>query len=45
MSLDQRLKTESLGEILLRGKTEKVEIVSVDWRDPEDLTNGRVEFN
>ncbi|MBC3787179.1 adenylate/guanylate cyclase domain-containing protein [Spirosoma utsteinense] len=32
MGLNQRLKTESLGKILLRGKTEKVEIVSVDWR-------------
>ncbi|RRB02045.1 adenylate/guanylate cyclase domain-containing protein [Larkinella rosea] len=44
MDLDQRLKIESLGKILLRGKTEKVEIISVDWRDPEDLTNRRVEF-
>ncbi|GGF26630.1 adenylate/guanylate cyclase domain-containing protein [Hymenobacter cavernae] len=31
----QRMKTEFLGQILLRGKLEKVGIVSVDWPDSE----------
>ena len=30
---DPRMKTEALGMILLRGKTEKIGIVSVDWAD------------
>ncbi len=33
---DQRMKTEALGRILLRGKTEKIGIVSVDWTDREE---------
>lgn len=31
IDIDQRMKTETLGMILLRGKTAKVGIVSVDW--------------
>lgn len=33
IGIDQRMKTETLGMILLRGKTEKVGIVSVYWID------------
>jgi adenylate cyclase len=40
IEIDQRMKTETLGMILLRGKTAKVGIVSVDWvdREEENLT-------
>ncbi|HLT51269.1 MAG TPA: adenylate/guanylate cyclase domain-containing protein [Arenibacter sp.] len=37
---DPRMRTESLGMILLRGKTEKVGIASLDWIDQDD--EGRI---
>lgn len=33
IGLDQNIKVESLGMILLKGKTEKVGLVSIDWVD------------
>lgn len=33
---DPRMKTEALGKILLRGKTERVGIYSLDWIDTDD---------
>jgi adenylate cyclase len=36
IAIDPRMTIASLGMILLRGKTEKVGIASVDWTDTED---------
>jgi adenylate cyclase len=36
---DPRIKTEHLGMILLRGKTARVGIASVEWTDPTDFNN------
>lgn len=39
MGTDQNMKAEALGMILLRGKTEKIGIVSVDWINREEEKN------